>query len=77
MMNSFMGQNMAMNINPMGQMLGNITNQTNNLCINPKSKYLEKNNISTGLSTNESNESFDSNQNKFNNFGEERCIFLL
>ena len=64
---------MNMNINIIGHLIGNITNQTNNLCLN--GKYLEKNNLSTGLSTNESNESFDSNQNKFNNnnFYEDRC----
>jgi hypothetical protein len=63
-----------MNINNMGHLIGNITNQTNNLCLN--GKYLEKNNLSTGLSTNESNESFDSIQNKLNinnNIYEERC----
>lgn len=72
MINPLMPPNMHMNMNNMGHLMTNITNQTNNLCLN--GKYLEKNNLSTGLSTNESNESFDSNQNKFNNnnFYEER-----
>ena len=70
---------MPMNMNNMGHLMGNITNQTNNLCLN--GKYMEKNNLSTGLSTNESNESFDSNQNKFinNGFFEDRCkkVFIF
>ena len=68
-----------MNMNNIGQLICNITNQTNNLNINqignnsqPKI-FMEKNNLSTGLSTNESNESFDSNQNKINNIKEDRC----
>jgi len=76
MINPMMPTSMPMNINNMGHLMGNITNQTNNLCLN--GKYLEKNNLSTGLSTNESNESFDSNHNKFNNnnFYEDRCTYL-
>jgi len=66
---------LTMNFNNVGHMMNNITNQANNLCLN--GKYIEKNCLSTGLSTNESNESFDSNQNKnrFNNkkIYEERC----
>lgn len=54
------------------QMMKNI-NQNGNICINPNGLIGEKNSISAGLSTNESNESFDSNQNKFNNFHEDRC----
>ena len=74
MMNPYLCSNMGMNMNM--QMMNNITNQTGNMCLNPNGKYGEKNNLSTGLSTNESNESFDSNQNKFNTFHEDRCNFF-
>jgi hypothetical protein len=72
-MNPIIPPNIPINMGNMGHLIRNITNQTNNLCLNRK--YMEKNNLSTDLSTNESNESFDSNQNKFNNnaFYEDRC----
>jgi len=70
-MNPYMMSNMGMNLNM--QMMGNIQNHNGNICINPNAKYGEKNYLSTGLSTNESNESFESNHNKFNNFHEDRC----
>jgi hypothetical protein len=68
-------QKMAINVNMNMQMMGNINSQNHNgnICINPNIKYGEKNNLSTGLSTNESNESFDSNHYKFKNFNEDRC----
>ena len=55
-------------------MMNSLTNQTGNLTLNQNAIFGEKNNLSTGLSTNESNESFDSNHNnKFNNLHEDRC----